>query len=122
MPLRLGESKRQFRGPGGVPLTIIGKITDAKLSHGTKTCIETVYVMENQKNSLLSKRACDILVLLYPSPEVYNIQGAPDFKTEYPTLFTGLGCLKTCYRITLKPGPGFFVCFLAVSTPKVGTW
>jgi transposase InsO family protein len=106
---QLAPTNRQFRGLGGVTLTsrIIGMIHDAELSVGKETTREDIYVMENQQHNLLSKQACERLKLLQPSSEVYSLQkldtSQPDFRAEYPELFTGLGCLKTDHHISLIP-------------------
>ena len=60
-------------------------------------------MMQGQNHNLLSKWACQQLKLLKPSEVVYNIEGTPDFRAEFPNLFKGLGCLETPYRISLLP-------------------
>ena len=56
----LSPTSREFRGPGGVPLThrLIGKISNARLTIGDKTVVENIYIMRGQENNLLSKHAC----------------------------------------------------------------
>ena len=64
---------------------------------------ENIFVKRGQNHNLLSKWACQQLKLLKPSEVVYNIEDTPDFRTEFPNLFKGLGCLETPYRISLLP-------------------
>ena len=61
-------------------------------------------MVEGQRSSLLSKWACEELQLVKVSREVYQVtDGRPDFRKEFPGLFTGLGKLKDhTYSITLR--------------------
>ena len=64
--------------------------------------METVFVMKNQSNNLLSKVAIQALGLLIPDPVVYNVENTPKFRKEFPKLFKGLGLLKDKYKIPLR--------------------
>ena len=65
---------------------------------------ETVYVMENQPHSLLSRDACLKLGLIMRAKEsVDEVKPSPDFRSEFPNLFKGLRKMKTEYHISLKP-------------------
>ena len=56
-----------------------------------------------KRSSLLSKRACEELKFVEVSREVYQVTDrSPEFRKEFPALFTGLGKLNENYRITLK--------------------
>ena len=98
-------NRRQFRGAGNVDLTdrVIGHIPKARLKVGGNTIMEDIFIMRGQKHNLLSKSACQRLNLLKPAESVYNVEGSPDFRSEFPQLFTGLGCLESPYRISLLP-------------------
>ena len=58
---RQSESRKPatntLRGPGGVKLRLLGTL-DAQLSCGDRSYSETLYVIENQGISLLSRNAC----------------------------------------------------------------
>ena len=61
--------------------------------------------MENQPHSLLSIDACVKLGLIMTAEEsVDEVEPSPDFRSEFPNLFKGLGKMKTKYHISLKPG------------------
>jgi len=101
---KLQECTKRFQGPGGVSLKnrILGMIPTAKLRVGGRELREDIIVLRGQRFNLLSKRACHMLELLSPASGVYNVKEQdPDFRSEYPELFKGLGCLKTTYNIRL---------------------
>ena len=64
-----------------------------------------MYILENQSMSLLSRNACAAVDLIKVKDSLHEVQPNTDqqanFKAEFPNLFTGLGKLKTKYRITL---------------------
>ena len=66
---------------------------------------EPIYVVHNQKCSLLSRRACVELGLIRRADKDVDEMntGPTDFKAEFPALFSGLGKLKTECHITLRP-------------------
>jgi hypothetical protein len=100
---KLSTTKQILRGPGGTNLEVLGML-QASLRYKDRTITEPIYVIQNQPCSLLSRKACVDLTLLKRINEVSEPQeSSPDFKAEYPALFTGLGKLKTEYHITLKP-------------------
>ena len=102
--IELEECTGDFRGPGRVELShlVMGKITDANLQIGNRRYMETVFVMKNQPNNLLSKAAIQALRLLTPDPVVYDVDKNPNFRKEFPKLFKGLGRLKDKYKIPLR--------------------
>ena len=58
--------------------------------------------MRHQSKNLLSKTAIQALQLLKPDSVVHNMEKTPNFRKEFPELFTGLGVLKEPYKIPLK--------------------
>ncbi len=74
----------------------------ATLQYSERKITERLYVIPNQRCSLLSKRACVNLGLIKRVNEVKQIS-MPDFRAEFPGLFTDLGKLQTPYHITLCP-------------------
>ena len=121
-PLR--RTRHQLRGAGGVNLPVIG-VFDGILRYASKQIRKQIFVVKNQKNSLLSKSACvelGLIKLVKPDEinEVNQNQSStkprsdnakeskkssePDFRAEFPELFSGLGKIKMDpYKITLKP-------------------
>ena len=77
----------------------------ANLSYRRRKVTEPVYVVPDQTCPLLSRNACVALGLISCTDEGIGdvtTQHA-DFKTEFPSLFTGLGKVKTEVHITLQP-------------------
>ncbi len=66
---------------------------------------ETIYVIKNQSCCLLSRSACRDLGLIVRVDEVDSISTPPNFRSEFPSLFNGLGKFNTEYHITLGPDP-----------------
>ena len=77
---------------------------NATLKHGQTSITKPVYVLHNQKCSLLSRKACvELGLVMRASKDVEEVNSGPtDFKAEFPTLFTSLGRLKTECHITLR--------------------
>ena len=102
--VQLEPSDRALRGPGDTLLNVRGMI-NSNLQYQNKHCHEKMYVLENQSMSLLSRNACVALDLIKVKDSIHEVQPNTDqtanFKAEFPKLFTGLGKLKTKYRITL---------------------
>ena len=103
--LHVNKHPTSFKLDSGAGVTIISKKTPwlKQFPPQPNTRQEDIFVMRGQNHNLLSKRACQQLKLLKPSEVVYNIEGTPDFRAEFPNLFKGLGCLETPYRISLLP-------------------
>ena len=100
--LKIATTPKTLKGPGQTKLNVLGAI-DALLSVGGRTHQETVYVVQDQDSSLLSIKACRALELLTPSKEVYQVKdNDPNFREEFPELFTGLGKLEMEHHITLR--------------------
>ena len=77
----------------------------ANLSYRRRKVTEPVCVVPDQTCPLLSRNACVALGLISRTDEEIGdvtTQHA-DFKTEFPSLFTGLGKVKTEVHITLQP-------------------
>ena len=106
--------RHQLRGAGGVNLPVIG-VFDCILRYASKQIRKQIFVVKNQKNSLLSKSACvelGLIKLVKPNEinEVNQNQNStnprsdnakeskkssePDFRAEFPELFSGLGKIK----------------------------
>ena len=94
-------TKQTLRGPGGTLLPVMGVIK-ARLRHRNESLDELVYVIRNQEYSLLSRRACVCLNLVARVDNVQeNMSDKPNFRTEFGSLFKGIGKLKTEHHITL---------------------
>lgn len=115
---KLTLTKQNLGGPGGTKLEVLGSFEGALEISGRKHK-ETVYVLKNQASSLLSKRACEALDLLRTSKEVYEVNPTetPNFKAEFPELFTGLGRFKEECRITLREGASPMCLYTARKVP-----
>ena len=101
---QLTKSKQGLRGPGGTNLPVVGTF-EASLKYQDKETKETLNVLKNQPQSLLSRNACVKLGLMRTEEKVEEViyNPTPDFRAEFPKLFKGLGKMETEYRITLKP-------------------
>ena len=97
---QLMKSQQILRGPGGTILSVADTFR-ATLIYKERQICETVFVLEDQLYSLLSKKACVDLGLIARIGEV-NTQPA-NFIGEFPQLFSGLGKLETKYEIKLNP-------------------
>ncbi|KAK2552552.1 hypothetical protein P5673_026407 [Acropora cervicornis] len=97
---QLTKSQQILRGPGGTTLSVVGTFR-ATLTYKERQICETVFVLEDQLYSLLSKKACVDLGLIARIGEV-NTQPA-NFIGEFSQLFSGLGKLETKYQIKLNP-------------------
>ena len=101
---KLVKPKQTLRGPGNIQIPVIGMF-QANLSYRRRKVTEPVYVVPDQTCPLLSRNACVALGLISRTDEEIGdvtTQHA-DFKTEFPSLFTGLGKVKTEVHITLQP-------------------
>ena len=102
--VKLEKSGEILYGPGGTKLPVVGTFK-ASLAYKTKKMEETIYILKDQKSSLLSRDACRKLNLIARVDEVNTSRKpqSPDFKAEFPKLFKGLGMLKKEQHITLRP-------------------
>ena len=97
------ECMQQLKGPGGTHLQVIGTL-QATLTIADKSAREKLYVIRNQPISLLSRSACISLALIKRNrlqPTVHEVQ-VPDFRSEFPELFVGLGKLRESYNIKIN--------------------
>tara|TARA_B110000881_G_scaffold207396_1_gene211562 strand:- start:705 stop:4865 length:4161 start_codon:yes stop_codon:yes gene_type:complete len=101
---KLDTNTSQLYGPGRIKLPVVGKFM-ATLQYGDVKLNEDVYVIKHQKCSLLSRNACHRLGLIARVNEVHTqAESGPNFREEFPSLFTGLGKVKDqyTYHITLR--------------------
>ena len=70
-------------------------------SYHCRTMTETVYVLSDQPCLLLSKQACVELGIVRRIDTLAKTS-SPDFKGEFPGLFSGLGTINTLYKITAR--------------------
>ena len=98
----LQSSNTILRGPGASHIAVIG-VMDATLTYNGKSFNELIYVIQNQEYSLLSRRACVGLEMIARVDNVEGADRASDFRVEHPSLFKGIGKLKTEHHITLRP-------------------
>lgn len=91
-------------GPGGTRLPVTGSFL-ATIKYRQCKIQERVYVIKNQSSSLLGRRACvDLGLVQRLDADVEELSTQlPNFRAEFPKLFTGLGKMTTEYRIALKP-------------------
>ena len=101
---KLVKPKQTLRGPGNIQIPVIG-VFQANLSYRQRKVTEPVYVIPDQTCPLLSRKACVALGLITRTDDEIG-EVTPrnaDFKTEFPSLFSGLGKVKTEVQITLQP-------------------
>lgn len=96
----LQPTKINLKAVGGGKLDVLGYLTGI-LEYKGKTIEERLYVVNRQTTSLLSRSACVGLGLVARIDEIQE-NNTPDFKTEFPELFQGLGKLEEPYSIKLK--------------------
>lgn len=89
---------KQLCGPDGNTLKITGKLHE-QISYGGKQIKEEIYVIEGLKNCLLGKPAIQAFGLGPKIQEICTVNPKQDF----PKIFRGLGQMKGCYKIKLKP-------------------
>ena len=97
----LQSSNKIMRGPGVSHIAVIG-VMDATLTYNGKSFNE-LYVIQNQECSLLSRRACVGLEMIARVDNVEGADRASDFRVQHPSLFKGIGKLKTEHHITIRP-------------------
>ncbi|GBM69456.1 Retrovirus-related Pol polyprotein from transposon 17.6 [Araneus ventricosus] len=68
-----------------------------------KSCSEEIYVISKLQTCLLGKHALFSLVLVRNLNSICQISAA-DPKAKFPNLFKGIGVMKGCYSVKLKPG------------------
>ena len=98
--INLRKSDTQFRAVGVRQLEVLGFFTGT-LSYRGRSIQEKLYVVKGQTSSLLSRNACVKLGLVV---RIDNVQAnpTPNFETEFPELFQGLGKLEETCSIKLK--------------------
>ena len=107
----LTPAKKALVGPNRSKLPLLGCFK-AKLQKQKKETYEEVYVVPNLQTPLLGKPAIFALGL---AARVDNITEPGKEPTKaFPSLFKGLGKLKTAYRIHLKEGAKPY----ALTTPR----
>ncbi|GBO26978.1 hypothetical protein AVEN_29996-1 [Araneus ventricosus] len=99
-------------GPDRNPLKTLGKFK-TNIEYKGKSCTEEIYVISNLQTCLLSKPALFSLGLGPNLNSICQISVA-DPKAKFPELFKGLGVMKGCYSIKLKPGAIPF----AITSPR----
>ncbi|GBM86660.1 Uncharacterized protein K02A2.6 [Araneus ventricosus] len=88
-------------GPDRNPLKTLGKFK-TNIEYKGKRCTEEIYVISNLQTCLLGKPALFSLGLGPNLNSICQISAA-DPKAKFPELFIGLGVMKGCYSIKLKP-------------------
>lgn len=101
--ISLPRASHTLCGPGNIHLPVKGQF-HAMLKYGQPSSNEPVYVLHNQTCSLLSRKACvELRLIKHTEKDVEEVNSGPtDFKAEIPSLFTGLGGLKTECHIILR--------------------
>ena len=92
--VELTKTSQVLRGLGNTQLPVKG-LFYVTLKYRQSKLTEPIYVVHNQKCSLLSRRACVELGLIADKDVDEMNTGPTDFKAEFPALFSGLGKLKT---------------------------
>ncbi|GBN35924.1 hypothetical protein AVEN_54311-1 [Araneus ventricosus] len=98
--------------PDRNPLKTLGKFK-TNIEYKGKRCTEEIYVISNLQTCLVGKPALFSLGLGPNLNSICQISAA-DPKAKFPELFKGLGVMKGCYSIKLKPGAIPF----AITSPR----
>ncbi|GBN21214.1 hypothetical protein AVEN_3861-1 [Araneus ventricosus] len=99
-------------GPDRNPLKTLGEFK-TNIEYKGKSCTEEIYVISNLQTCLLGKPALFSLGLGTDLNSICQIS-VVDPKAKFPELFKGLGVMKECYSIKLKPGSIPF----AITSPR----
>ncbi|KAK7884427.1 hypothetical protein WMY93_027550 [Mugilogobius chulae] len=109
---QLQPAKLKLFGAGMSPLTVKGKFT-ANLSTPNKTTEQTVYVVADLIQGLLS-RSASVALGLVARVEAVSLISVEAVKQRFPKLFSGLGKMEGEYKIELKEDAKPF----ALTTPR----
>ena len=98
---QLNPSNKTLCGPDRKPLKVLGT-TNVKLSVGSASCEQSVYVLQTLTSNLLGLPAIVALQLL---TRVDSLKETPkeSIINQYPKLFEGLGSFEGDFTIHLKP-------------------
>ena len=97
---KLTPTRSPVCGPSGNRLEVMGWFP-GKLSHGSKTVEQQVYVVRGLRTNLLGLSAITALNLAVRVDTTSDIGSS--IREDYPSLFQGLGNLGEEYEIKLKP-------------------
>ncbi|GBO20528.1 Uncharacterized protein K02A2.6 [Araneus ventricosus] len=109
---KLEPPDKSLCSPDRNPLKTLGKFK-TNIEYKGKNCTEEIYVISNLQTCLLGKPALFSLGLGPNLNSVCQISAA-DPKAKFPELFKGLGVMKGCYSMKLKPGAIPF----AITSPR----
>lgn len=102
----LKQAQKQLLGPGRTKIATVG-LFSATLCWNGRVCQEEVYVIDKLHDALLGRpaiKSLDILPsLLEVTASTSKVSDPANILCHYPNLATGLGLLKTEYRIILLP-------------------
>jgi predicted aspartyl protease len=99
LKLKLRPTTRKLMGAGNTQLTVVG-VTTVNLSYGEMRHKDKVFVIEGLARPLLGKPAIKQLGVF----QVTNVAevSSVGWKDKFPSLFCGLGTMKSQVRIELK--------------------
>ena len=92
--------QKNLAWPGRIHPVFIGH-THGEPEHYGRIIKEKVYILSDRPCSLISKRACVELGMVKRIDTLANTS-TPDFRGEFPGLFSGLGTINTSYKITAR--------------------
>ncbi len=98
-------------GPSQHVLIVYGYF-NATIQNGNSTTSEPVYVIEGLRSALAGRPTIQKLKLLSAINSVTKTK--EDIVSQFPELFTGLGCIRGSYQIELEDGTESY----SVSTPR----
>lgn len=92
--------EKKLCGAGNNPINATG-MKVMTLSFRDRECQDDIYVVPGQKQPLLSRNACAKLGLLKLSVDAVSATPNP-YRSEFPSLFSGLGKLKEEYKVKMS--------------------
>ena len=95
----LSAPKKVLYGPSHSSLEVAGQF-EGRLSHKSKSSLQTVYVVKGLKTNLLGLPAITALNLATRMDT--TVTELPSIPEKFPSLFQGLGCFGEEYKIKLK--------------------
>ena len=98
-PYSLTNTDACLSSATGFALNVRGKF-EAMLTWRSKQCSTKIFVAENVRTPLLGRSPIEALGLIHRVEAISTIP--VNIRTQYPSLFTGLGCMSEPYEIRIK--------------------
>ena len=98
-PYSLTNTNARLRGATGSALNVRGKF-EAMLTWRSKRCSTEIFAADNVRTPLLRRSTIKAFGLIHRVEVISTI--SVDIRTQYPSLFTSLGCMSEPYEIKIR--------------------